>query len=81
MENNPVTIELASDEALVLFEWLASSDFSRALPAPQEADRIAIWRLEGRLEKILVEPFAPNYVELVAAARRRLAGTETNDGE
>jgi hypothetical protein len=76
--NTPVTIELSSDEALVLFEWLASADFFNALPAPQEAGRIALWKLEGKLEKLLVEPFAPNYVDIVAAARRRLVGADTN---
>ena len=72
MDKPPVAIELTHDEALVLFDWLASSDFFEPLPVPSDADRCALWRIEAALEKILVEPFAPNYRDLVAAARRNL---------
>jgi len=72
MDKPPVVIELTHDEALVLSDWLASSDFFNSLPAPAEADRCALWALEACFDKILVEPFAANYRELVAAARRNL---------
>ena len=76
MDKPAVVIELTHDEALVLSDWLASSDLFESLPAPSEADRSALWSLEARLDEILVEPFAPNYKELVAAARRRLTTDE-----
>ncbi len=76
MDKPPVIIELSHDEALVLSDWLWSSDLFAALPAPSAADRQALWALEARLDEILVEPFDPNYVELVAAARRKLTPDE-----
>jgi hypothetical protein len=48
----------------------------KPLPAPSDPDRTALWKLEGRLEKSLVEVFAPNYQELIAGARQRLVSDE-----
>lgn len=60
------TITLDDDVALVLFELLASERLEAGLEAPE---RNALWALEGGLEKTLVQPFAPNYGELLEAAR------------
>lgn len=67
-----MTLELSDDEALVLFECLARFEDGGALPLQDEAERYVLWRLEGQLEKALVEPFRPDYAELVDAARRRV---------
>jgi hypothetical protein len=36
------------------------------------ADRIALSRLGGSLERTLVEPFTPEYNDMTASARKRL---------
>jgi hypothetical protein len=65
-----VSVELSGDEALVLFEWLAGLEATTV--AIGEAEQRVLWRIEGVLEKSLVEPFAKDYTELVEQARRRI---------
>jgi hypothetical protein len=65
-----VSVELSGGEALVLFEWLAGLDAAKV--AIGEAEQRVLWRMEGTLEKSLVEPFAKDYAELVEQARRRI---------
>jgi hypothetical protein len=68
-----ITLELTKDEALVFFEWLARNDAGKGLPGIEhEAERKALWILEGVLERVLVEPLRPNYTDLLAQARERL---------
>jgi hypothetical protein len=67
-----VSIELSGDEALVLFEWLAGLETAKI--AIGEAEQRVLWRIEGTLEKALVEPFGKGYAELVEQARRRVLG-------
>jgi hypothetical protein len=71
MANTNVTLELSSDEALVFFEWLARFNEPEQPPVPfaDDAEKHVLWRLEGQLEKVLVEPFGPNYEALLAKAR------------
>jgi hypothetical protein len=68
--SKPVTIELTGDEALVLFEWLAKLDEAKLVEA--EAEKRVLWRLEAALERVLVEPLARNYDQLVEQARQRI---------
>jgi hypothetical protein len=63
---------LTPDQALVLFEWLAREDGKDALPTEHPAELQVLWDLEAQLERVLVEPFRPDYAELLAAARERL---------
>lgn len=63
------TITLDDDVALVLFELLASERLEPGLPA---AERNALWALHGYLEQRLVEPFKPDYEELLEQARASL---------
>lgn len=65
-----VRIELSGDEALVLFEWLSGLEGSKI--ATGEAEQKVLWRIEGLLEKSLVEPFAADYADLVEQARQRI---------
>jgi len=65
-------IELTRSEALVLLNFLATTSDEDALPAPDEAERRALWNLDRVLEKALVEPFLPNYPELLEQAKERL---------
>ena len=65
----PLTITLESNEALVLFELLASKSLESHVKKPE---RNALWILESKLEKLLVEPFDPNYKHLLDVARKSL---------
>jgi hypothetical protein len=66
------TITLDDDAALVLFEMLASNRIETQLPNLEASERNALWDLEGSLEKVLVQPFSPNYTQLLAQARESL---------
>ncbi|MBX3204730.1 MAG: hypothetical protein KF764_06660 [Labilithrix sp.] len=70
--SKPVTIELTGDEALVLFEWLAKLDEAKLVCG--EAEKRILWGVEAALERVLVEPLAKNYGELVEQARQRIIG-------
>lgn len=63
------TITLDDDVALVLFELLTSERLESGLEA---SERNALWALEGYLEKTLVQPFSPNYGQLLEAAKASL---------
>ena len=65
----PITITLKQDEALALFELLASKKLEASVDAPE---RNALWALEGALEKQLAEPFSPGYSQLLKNARQSL---------
>ena len=69
-----VVLRLASDEALVLFEWLhrMEDEEGYASVIEDDAEELALWRLSGLLESELVEPFRPDYRQLVAEARDRV---------
>jgi hypothetical protein len=64
-----VTINLEEDEALVIFELIASGVFKDAVDAPE---RNALEALEALLEKELVAPFSPDYKKLLQSARKSL---------
>lgn len=70
-----VRIELPSDVALVLFEWIerqADDQWAR-LPDAHSGELGALTVLAGALQSELVEPFKGDYAEIVEAARQRLA--------
>lgn len=81
-----ISISLPKSAWLVIFELLASSyeewrkanpDDSSAGPmqivAADHGQRVALWWLEGGIEKTLPELFAVNYNELIAASKKYLA--------
>ena len=65
-------IELTDDEALVLFEWLARRSAAQAPDHVATAEDVALWGLEGLLDKQLVTTFAADYHDQLEAARARL---------
>ena len=71
-----VTMTLSHDEALVFLGWLAREDDRNAIVVEHPAEQTVLWRLEAQLERQLVDPFAPDYDRLVAAARDRIDGAE-----
>ena len=76
MASETVSLNLEPDEALVLYEFVARYTDSDRLETVDQAEQRALWNLCALLEKELVEPFDPNYVDLVAAARDRLRDPE-----
>lgn len=69
-----VTIELSADEALVLFEllWRWGETDNLNVSLEHQAEQRVLWDILATLESALVEPFMPNYDELVAEARKRV---------
>jgi hypothetical protein len=68
-----IEIKLTKDEALVLFEFL--SRFNQAdnnAIFEDQAEQKTLRTIEGQLEKILVEPFKPDYLDMIKEARNRL---------
>ena len=68
-----IEIRLTKDEALVLFEFL--SRFNQAdnnAIFEDKSEQKTLWTIEGQLEKILVEPFKPDYLDIIKEARNRL---------
>lgn len=70
---NLVRVELTSDEALVLFEFLTRFQTQETLTIQHPAEEQSLWNLQCLLEKKLLEPWLSNYEELLQAARRSLS--------
>ena len=64
-----VTLKLSRQESLVLFEWLAQAEDLELLTFRHPSEQKVLWKLQGELESLLVEPFAPDYARLLAEAR------------
>jgi len=69
---------------LVIFEYLARSyeewkkrgespDDTFVLSNPDSGERVALWRLEGEIERTLPEVLASDYKEVIAAEKQRLS--------
>lgn len=72
-----INLTITKDEALVLFEFL--SRFNQAEHSDifdDQAEQKTLWILEGQLEKQLVEPFRPDYKDLINEARKNLRDEE-----
>jgi hypothetical protein len=68
-----ITINLTKDQSLVLFEFLSRLNVQYDSPIfEDQAEQVALWEVEGQLQKVLVEPFMPDYIEILAKARERL---------
>jgi len=65
-------LELSSDEALVLFEFVSRFSESDRLAIADQAEARALWNLRCLLQKQLVEPFLPDYTLLLQRARDRV---------
>ena len=80
-----ISISLPKGTLLVLFEFLAHSyeqwkgsgrerpsDHTFVLTKPDAAERVALWHLEGEIERTLPQIFAPDYKDLITAWKERL---------
>lgn len=80
-----IIVELTHAEALVLVELLGRwGDDNRTkggtiqnyVRVEHQAEMAVLWRVEGQLQKQLVEMFDPRYKELIEKARRQALGEE-----
>ena len=72
-----ISLTLTKDEALVLFDFLGrfnQTDHTDIFES--QSEQKTLWILEGQLEKQLVEPFKPDYKDIIKEARNKI-----RDGE
>lgn len=67
-----ILVELTNQEALVLFEFLRRCDDENNYKFADQAEERMLWKLEGFLEKQLVEIFSPDYGRLLEEAREQI---------
>jgi hypothetical protein len=68
-----ITITISRDEALVLFEFFSRFEEKNDFTLRHNAEFLAFSRMSTQLDKLLVEPFQPDYSALLQAARNRIA--------
>lgn len=73
---NEYRLNITHDEALVIFEWLASLDERGLNHHCDEAEQAVLWRIEGKLETLIPDIVSDDYKERVNAAKRRILGIE-----
>ena len=66
-----IVLKISKDEALILSDLLYRISENEDI-FPDIAERQALWCIERQLDKILVEPFMPNYIELVKEAKDKI---------
>lgn len=72
MSAETIKIELNSDEALILFEFLSRYSDTDTLTVEDQPEQRVLWNLCCDLEKVLVEPMSTSYRELLGTARSRI---------
>ena len=76
-DQQKINLTVTKDEALVLFEFLArfnQTDHTDIFE--DQAEQKILWILEGQLEKQLVEPFKPDYKDIIKEARNKIRDEE-----
>ena len=89
--DDPISISLPKGTLLVLFEFLAQSyeqwrglgteqpsNDTFVLTKPDAGERVALWHLEGAIERTLPEVFAPDYKDLVVGWKQKLTSSEAD---
>jgi len=78
MDNNQdLNIKLSKDEALILFDFLSRFSEKEIEGVFQDqSEQKVLWIIEGQLEKVLVEPFMPDYSEIILKARDKIRDSE-----
>jgi len=69
MQSTRVKLELTSDEALVLYDWLTRFNQRDEAAFVDQAEERVLFDLEAMLEKALVAPLQADYAVRVAQAR------------
>lgn len=70
--NEKIQIEISKDEAIVLFEFLSRFSEEEILQIEDQSEARVLWNILCDLEKILVEPFAINYTEILQKSRDKV---------
>lgn len=70
--NGSVNLILTKNEALVLYDLVSRINESQDTSLDPGEQRV-LFNIEASFERVLLEPLAPNYIELVRAARRAVA--------
>ena len=77
LKSQEITLKLSLDEALVLFEFLSRLNETEPKDLfEDQAEEKILSLIEVQLEKQLVEPFMPNYLEIIAKARNNIRDEE-----
>ena len=72
-----LNLTISKEEALVLFDFLARFNESEQSDVfEDQAEQKTLWVLEGQLEKQLVEPFKPDYKDIIKHARNKIRDEE-----
>jgi hypothetical protein len=69
MRPKRVKIELTSDEALVLYDWLTRFNQRADRDFAEQAEERVLFDLEAMLEKAVVAPLQSDYADVLAEAR------------
>jgi hypothetical protein len=75
-QRDRIAVEFTSEEALVLFEWLARTQNALEGTFVDQAEQRVLWDLESMLERELVAPFRADYDRLLRDARDALRDTD-----
>jgi hypothetical protein len=70
--DEPITLVLRRDEALVLYDWLHRFNESNDHSFDDQAEQRVLWDIEASLEPLLPEIFRSGYFDTVKAARARV---------
>ncbi len=76
-----INLVIGKSEALILFDLLADFHQGSSVQVNDNAERLALVRLQGALESALVEPFSPDYRQILVTARNDLAQQWGNSGK
>lgn len=79
MSQRTVQLTLTYDQALVLFDFFARWEKTERLEFGHVAEYLVLTRIAAQLDKSVIEMFDPAYVQLLAAARDRVAGDYEGD--
>lgn len=72
-----LNLTISKDEALVLFDFLARfNEAEQPEVFEDQAEQKTLWILEGQLEKQLIEPFNPDYKDIINEARNKIRDEE-----
>jgi len=72
MRSKKIKIELTSDEALVLYDWLTRFNQRADTDLANQAEERVLFDLEAMLEKALIAPLQSGYADLLAQARSKV---------
>jgi hypothetical protein len=72
-----LNLKITKDESLVLFEFLSRFNQSEHKEIfEDQAEQKTLWILEGQLKKQLIEPFKPDYKDIIKEARKQIRDEE-----